>query len=78
MFPQSDDIPKLSDEDKNNLQQTVTTNEMLMALREMENGKTSCSNGLPIEFYNFWQDIRAYLCKSYKVSFNKCILSISQ
>ena len=78
-FPQSHDIPKLSDKDKNKLQQPITQKEMLTALKGMQNEKSPGIDGLPTEFYKFfWKDIKDYLYKSYKASFDKGILSISQ
>ena len=78
-FPQSHDIPKLSDKDKNKLQQPITQKEMLTALKGMQNDKSPGIDGLPTEFYKFfWKDIKDYLYKSYKASFDKGILSISQ
>ena len=78
-FPQSHDIPKLSDKDKNKLQQPITQKEMLTAIKGMQNDKSPGIDGLPTEFYKFfWKDIKDFLYKSYKASFDKGILSISQ
>ena len=53
--------------------------EMLTALKEIQNDKSPGIDGLPTEFYKFfWKDIKDYLYKSYKASFDKGILSISQ
>ena len=52
---------------------------MLTALKGMQNDKSQGIDGLPTEFYKFfWKDIKDYLYKSYKASFDKGILSISQ
>ena len=52
---------------------------MLTALRECKMIKVQGLMALPTEFYKFfWKDIKDYLYKSYKASFDKGILSISQ
>ena len=48
---------------------------MLTALKGMQNDKSPGIDGLPTEFYKFfWKDIKDYLYKSYKASFDKGIL----
>ena len=78
-FPQSHDIPNLSDKDKNKLQEPITQKEMLTALKGMQNDKSPGIEGQPKGFYKFfWKDINDYLYKSYKASFDKGIFNVSQ
>ena len=52
---------------------------MLKTLRGIQNEKSPGIDGLPTEFYKLiWKDIQDYLYKSYKASFYKGNLSISQ
>ena len=44
-------LPKLSEEERESCEGFLTTNECLLALRRMKNGKTPGGDGLPKEFY---------------------------
>ena len=66
-------------EDRDNLEKPITQEEMLQALKGMQNDKSPGLDGFPAEFYKFfWQDIKNYLFNSYMTSLDKGILSISQ
>ena len=52
-FQQSDNLPELSNEDKNNIQLPVTQEEMLMALQEMQNDKGQDIDGLLTKLQTF-------------------------
>ena len=70
---------KLRDNEKFDLDNEFTENEVKLAIQHMKNGKTPGSDGLPVEFYKFfWGDIRPYLINSFKESFVKGELSINQ
>ena len=75
-FPQSKDIPSISEEDRDNLGKPITQEEMLKALKGIQNGKRPSLDGFPVEL--FWQDIKKYLFNSYMTSLDKGILSRSQ
>ena len=78
-FPQSEHIPRILKEDRHNLEKPITQEEMLQALKGMQNDKSPGLDGFPAEFYKFfWQDIKNYLFNSYMTSLDKGILSISQ
>ena len=73
------DIPRILKEDRDNLEKPITQEEMLQALKGMQNDKSSGLDGFPAEFYKFfWQDIKNNLFHSYMTSLDKGILSISQ
>ena len=77
-FPQSEDISRILKEDRDNLGKPVTQEEMLWALRRIQNDKSPGLDGFPAEFYKFfWQDIKNYLFNSYMTSLDKGI-NISQ
>ena len=66
-------------EDRDNLEKPISQEEMLQALKGMQNDKSPGLDGFPAEFYKFfWQDIKNCLFNSYMTSLDKGILSISQ
>ena len=61
-FPQSEHIPRILKEDRDNLEKPITQEEMLQALKGMQNDKSPGLDEFPAEFYKFfWQDIKNYL-----------------
>ena len=75
-FPYNMEHPKVSPEDKNELEQEISRHECLKALKNMKNGKSPGSDGLTAEFYKFfWSDIGTYLVRSLKETFLKQKLS---
>ena len=74
-----DDIPKLSDEQKNKLEGKITYNEALQALKNMSNNKSPGSDGFTVEFFKFfWQDIGHFLLRSINYSYDFGELSTTQ
>ena len=72
-------VPRLLDNERESLESQITENEVLLALKEMNNGSAPGCDGLTIEFLKFfWIDLKDHILKSFKSSFNKGILSISQ
>ena len=53
-FPQSEDIPRVLKEDRDNLEKTITQEEMLQALKGNQNDKSPSLDGFPAELYNFF------------------------
>ena len=73
------DIPKLSDDHKQILDQPITKNELYNTLISMNSNKTPGVDGLPTEFYiSFWPDICDLLINSYNFSMDNGIISKSQ
>ncbi len=73
------DMPKLSDEDKNNLDQPLSKTEVFQTIKAMNHNKSPGFDGLPVEFYIvFWNDICDMLLDSYNYSFENGLLSLSQ
>ena len=56
-FPETDNIPKILEEDKSDLELPATQYEMLRFLKNIKHDKFAGLDGLPIEFYIFWIDI---------------------
>ena len=78
-FPQSQGVPRILKEDRDNLGKPIAQEEMLQALKGMQNDKSLGQDGFPAELYKFFrQDIKNYLFNSYMTSLDKGILSISQ
>lgn len=73
------EIPKLSDENKEILDQPITKNELYKTLVSMSKNKTPGFDGLPVEFYIvFWMDISDMLVDSYNFSLRNGLLTQSQ
>ena len=76
---QDENVPKLSDVDKNKLDEPITKHEVLCALKNTKNNKVPGLDGFSINFYNFfWVDIGDFVYRSFVHSFEKGELSISQ
>ena len=52
-FPQSED-PRMLKEDRENLEKPITQEEMLQALKGIQNDKSPGLDGFPAEFYKFF------------------------
>ena len=75
-FPNDIEHPKVSQEDKNEMEHEISRQECLIALKNMNNGKSPGSDGLTAEFYKFfWSDIGIYLVRCLKETFRKQKLS---
>ena len=73
------DIPRLSEQSKETLNQPVTKSELLQNLKSMSHNKSPGLDGLPAEFYIvFFHDIADLLIASLNFSFEQGILSPSQ
>jgi hypothetical protein len=74
-----DNIPKLSEDEKKDLDTEITEAEILAALKTCKNGKSPGIDGIPVEFYKvFWLDIKKVYVESIKYSILTQSLSISQ
>jgi hypothetical protein len=79
MFVKNENIPKISEEDRNQCETEVSESEILASLKVMKNGKSPGSDGLTTEFYKFfWRDIKVPLVESIRYSLIKGELSIEQ
>ena len=75
----SPDIPKLTDEQRELCEGPLTVSECTAAVKELQNGKSPGSDGLPSEFYKFfWNDIKYLVTDSLNYSLIKGELSIEQ
>ena len=73
------DIPKLSDDYKQILDQPFSKKELYDSLVSMKQNKTPGYDGFPVEFYIvFWPDISDLLFNSYKFYIDNGFLSMSQ
>lgn len=71
--------PRLSNEDKTQLNKRFTEGELYETLKQMKNNKTPGSDGLTKEFYfHFWSEIKNILLSSYEHSFSIGYLSVEQ
>jgi hypothetical protein len=78
-FPDDSDIPKLSHEEKDEIDADIELCDLEHAIKGMKNGKSPGNDGYPAEFYKiFWHDIKDILLASFKQSFNDGHLSVSQ
>ena len=61
----TNNIPKLNDEQKQSIEGKVTTQEILNALKNMANNRSPGSDGFTAEFFKFfWSDIGDFLTRS--------------
>ncbi len=76
---QHPDIPKLSQEDLEICDATITLEELGKALRNLPNNKTPGTDGLTSEFYKFfWVNIKDLVFSSLKYAYTNGSLSIEQ
>ena len=79
VFIQETEIPKLTTEQKEEIDNPVTKQECFDTLKTMQPNKSPGLDGLPSEFYRvFWVDISDLLMEVYNYSFTQGKLSISQ
>ena len=70
---------KITEEDKDILDQNFNEKEILDSIKSMKNSKSPGSDGLTSEFYKFfWTDIKTLLLESIQYAFQKGELSIEQ
>ncbi len=70
---------KLSDNEKEACDSNILEAEILASLKLLQNGKSTGSDGLTTEFYNFfWHDIKLSLMESIRYSVIKGELSVEQ
>ena len=79
MFVENLDIPKIPIEEHERQKLAVNDNELLIALKSLQNGKSPGIDGIPNEFYKvFWNDIKNYLIEAYRLSKEKELLCFTQ
>ena len=72
-------IPKLPEESKHNVEQEITEDELLKVLKTTDNNKSPGDDGYPVEFYKvFWTDIKKELLNSYKYAYETGQISTTQ
>ena len=75
----NDNIPSLSENEKNLCESAITPDECTSALKRMKNGKTPGSDGLSVEFYKiFWHSIKDLVHDSLIYAYENGSLSIDQ
>ena len=79
-FLNTSNVIKLNDTQKEKCEGPILKEEVKVAIKLMKNNKTPGIDGLPCEFYKFfWNDLKAFLLKSYNEAFENIKLSsISQ
>jgi hypothetical protein len=79
VFLNNVNVPKLSQEQKNDCEGKITTDEILKALKELKNGSSPGNDGITIEFIKmFWNYLHKLLTASFNHSFSTGNLSITQ
>jgi exonuclease III len=78
-FLVDNDIPKLSKEQKDFCDRPISESDVLKSLKQLANGKTPGSDGLPAEWYKFfWIDIKGLLFDSIIYAIECGELSVEQ
>ena len=74
-----DNIPKLTEKQRNDLEGLISKEEVLSTLKRMKNGTSPGSDGFTVEFYKFfWNDLGSFLVRAINESFKKESLSSPQ
>ena len=69
-FTNDINLPKLTQGDKDMCDSPITEREVAQAVISMNNGSAPGTDGIPVEFYNFfWQHLRTPLLKCFRSSF---------
>ena len=69
----------IKDSDYTSMARGIIETELLNLIKSLPNNKTPSEDGLPAEFYKiFWVDVKSILSNSYKYSYEKGHLSITQ
>jgi len=75
----NNDIPMLTDDEKDLCESEITVEECAKVLKNMKNGKTPGTDGLSVEFYKvFWKSIKDLVFESFIYGYNLGNLSIDQ
>ena len=70
-FLNDTDIPKLTEDQRDQLERDITTEEIKTALSQMSNNKSPGLDGITTEWYKkFWNQIEPYLVPAIKEEFN--------
>ena len=74
-----DNVPKLSEDMKNNMDGQILETEITNAIKTTQNGKSPGLDGIPIDFYKvFWLDIKEYFLAAVTATYENKTLSLSQ
>ena len=74
-----ENIPKLTEKQRNDLEGLISKEEVLSTLKRMKNGTSPGSDGFTVEFYKFfWNDLGSFLVRAINESFKKESLSSPQ
>jgi len=78
-FPEDKRVQSLSVDEKSNLEHEITIEESYEVLKNMKKDKSPGSDGFTVEFYtHFWDDLKTFIVRSFKDSFENNLLSNSQ
>ena len=74
-----ENIPKLTEKQRNDLEGLISKEEVLSTLKRMKNRTSPGSDGFTVEFYKFfWNDLGSFLVRAINESFKKESLSSPQ
>ena len=72
-------IPKISEDLKSQTESPISESELLLALKDLPNGKSPGIDGLPSEFYKaFWNDLKDHYLKALQQAYDIKNMSITQ
>lgn len=78
-FDEKDTFPNLDSVQKDMCDKEITEREITESIKELKNGRTPGSDGLPSEFYKFfWVDVKSFVFDSIQYAFKHGELSIEQ
>ena len=65
-------IPKLTDDQRERLESPITSMEILAALKKLKNGKSPGTSGFQTDFFKFfWNDIGPFVAMSFNCRYSK-------
>ena len=74
----SQNITKLTNDDRNKIQGKLTLNEVSMALKNMKNDKTPGIDGFPADFFKiFWIKLKYFVLRSLNQSYDNTKMSVT-
>ena len=78
-FIQNINVPKLSEEQKANIEGQITDSELSLALKKMKNGSSPGSDGITTGFLKFfWVKLKHMVLKAINAAYSKGEMSITQ
>ena len=78
-FVKVQNIPKIFEEESEEMKKEITMDELTTAVKSMEGGKSPGSDGFTVEFYKkFWEELSNHMINGFQCLFKKGKMGITQ